>query len=168
MAQGHEPVERTERARLAQVCGAVFGALLLVAGAQTATAREAALPVPRMTVYPGTAITQDMLAVRTFRGKDFDAAGYAAAPEDVIGKVARKTLLPNVPISTAGVRDPFTVVQGQPAVVVFRSGALMISSVAVPLQNGSSGEVISLRNTDSGTTIRGIVQADGTVRVGQP
>jgi flagella basal body P-ring formation protein FlgA len=59
-------------------------------------------------------------------------------------------------------------VQGQPAVVVFRSGALMISSVAVPLQNGSSGEVISLRNTDSGTTIRGIVQADGTVRVGQP
>ena len=53
-------------------------------------------------------------------------------------------------------------------VVIFKSGALIISATAVPLQPGSVGEMISLRNTDSGTTIRGIVQADGTVRVGLP
>ena len=39
---------------------------------------------------------------------------------------------------------------------------------ALSLQQGSIGETISLRNSDSGTTIRGVIQGDGTVRVGLP
>jgi flagella basal body P-ring formation protein FlgA len=58
--------------------------------------------------------------------------------------------------------------QGQPAVVIFQSGGLIISGTAVALQAGSIGDVIGLRNTDSGTTIRGKVQPDGSVRVGVP
>lgn len=168
MAQGQEPVRGRMRAGLARLAGLLLAALAVPLLAGAAQARQATLPVPRITVYPGTVLTADMLAMRAFRGKDFDESGYAATAEALIGKVARKTLLPNVPVATAGVREPFTIVQGQPAVIVFRSGGLTISGVATPLQSGSSGEVISLRNTDSGTTIRGVVQADGTVRVGLP
>ena len=65
-------------------------------------------------------------------------------------------------------REPHAVKQGQPAVVIFQSGGLVISATAMPLQAGAVGEVISLRNIESGTTIRGVVHADGTVRVGGP
>lgn len=131
-------------------------------------ADERVLPVPRVTIYPGDVITEQMLSDRSFFGEDYEGAGYAATRDQLIGRVARQTLLPHQPIAGTGVREPHAVLQGQPAVVVFKSGPLIISATALPLQAGSAGEVISLRNTDSGTTIRGVVQADGTVRVGLP
>jgi flagella basal body P-ring formation protein FlgA len=169
MAQGQSPVSRTMRARLALAFTGFLGALFAAAApVAVAAPRDVVLPVPRVTVYPGTMITQDMLVARAFRGKDVQQGGFASNADAVVGKVARKTLLPNVPIAVAGVREPFSVVQGQPAVVVFQSGGLVISGRALPLQNGAAGEVVSLRNTDSGATIRGVVQPDGTVRVGMP
>ncbi|MGE0023612.1 MAG: flagellar basal body P-ring formation chaperone FlgA [Hyphomicrobium sp.] len=140
----------------------------LVLSLAPAALAQVVLPVPRVTVYPGDVITDAMLIDKSFRGPDFEGPGYARTREALIGKVARSTLLPNLPVSMSGLREPFAVQQGQAATVFFQSGALIITTTAVSLQSASVGEVISLRNTDSGTTIRGIVQADGTVRVGQP
>lgn len=170
MAQGQSPVIRAMRAWIAPVCSAVLGALFVaVSSAAMAAPGEVVLPVPRVTVYPGTVITEDMLGTRAFRGdKGYEQQGYARTAAALIGKVARKTLVANTPVAMAVLREPFSVVQGQPAVVVFRSGGLVISGMALPLQNGAPGEVISLRNTDSGATIRGVVQPDGTIQVGMP
>lgn len=170
MARGRGAVTmRLQRRRAPSACAALGVMLLaLLPPAIAAPAREIVLPVPRVTIYPGNVITEAMLVDRTFRGPTYDAQGIAATRAALVGKVARSTLLPNVPIASGGVREPFAVQQGQPAVVIFRSGALIISATAVPLQAGSAGDVISLRNTDSGTTIRGVVQEDGTVRVGMP
>jgi flagella basal body P-ring formation protein FlgA len=154
------------RGRLALVAWALLCAGVLALPATCAQAAEVVLPVPRVTIYPGDTITDAMLVERQFRGPDFEGPGFATFREAVVGKVSRQTLLPNQPISVNGLRDPFAVQQGQPAVVIFQAGALVISGTAVPLQAGVVGEVINLRNTDSGTTIRGVVQSDGTVRVG--
>ncbi|HEX2841778.1 flagellar basal body P-ring formation chaperone FlgA [Hyphomicrobium sp.] len=145
------------------VCAVVFSLPL-----RPALALDLVLPVPRATVYPGNVITEDMLVDRAFRDSDNTGAGYVATRESVVGKVARQTLLPNTPIALGGIRDPFTVQQGQPTVVIFQSGGLIISGTATSLQSGSAGQVISLRNVDSGMTIRGVVQSNGTVRVGTP
>lgn len=165
MVQAFRPVISRMRGWFAPVACL---ALCVVAAlpAVPALAAERVLPVPRVTIYPGDVIADTMLVDRVFRSPDFEGLGFAGAREELIGKVARQTLLPNAPIAATGIREPFAVKQGQPAVVIFQSGALIISSVAVPLQAGSAGEIISLRNTEAGTTIRGVVQADGTVRVG--
>lgn len=131
-------------------------------------AQEHVLPVPRVTIYPGDVINENMLSDRPFFGAAYEGRGFAASQDELIGRVARQTLLPHLPIAATAVREPHAVVQGRPAVVYFQSGALIISATAMPLQAGVAGEIISLRNTDSGTTIRGVVQADGTVRVGLP
>lgn len=149
-------------------CGALAATLLAALLPATALAREVVLTVPRVTIYPGEVITETMLIDKAFRGRDYEQPGIAAVREALVGKVARSTLLPNAPINPGAVREPFLVQQGQPAVVFFQSGALIISATALPLQAGSTGDVISLRNTDSGTTIRGTVQSNGTVRVGLP
>ncbi|WP_081717622.1 flagellar basal body P-ring formation chaperone FlgA [Hyphomicrobium nitrativorans] len=131
-------------------------------------AQEHVLPVPRVTIYPGDVITENMLSDRPFFGAEYEGRGFAGSQGDLVGRVARQTLLPHLPIAATAVREPHAVVQGRPAVVYFQSGSLIISATAMPLQAGVAGEVISLRNTDSGTTIRGVVQGDGTVRVGLP
>ena len=131
-------------------------------------AQERVLPVPRVTIYPGDVITDDMLSDRPFFGSEYEGPGFAGTREVLVGRVARQTLLPHLPVAATAVREPHAVVQGRPAVVIFQSGTLIISATAMPLQAGVVGEVISLRNTDSGTTIRGVVQSDGTVRVGLP
>ncbi len=168
MVQG--PARFRMRGWLAPLACALVGVAMLmpVLAASPCQAGEFVLPVPRVTIYPGDVIADTMLVDRSFRNQDFDGPGFVSAREQLVGKVARQTLLPNQPVSTNGVREAHVVKQGQPAVVIFQSGSLIISATAMPLQAGAIGEVISLRNTESGTTIRGVVHADGTVRVGSP
>ena len=181
MAKVRRPVISRMRGWLAVVMSALIG-VAVVAGPLRAgedyyeddmdpvqmLPQEHLLPVPRVTIYPGDVITENMLSDRPFFGAEYEGGGFAGSQNDLVGKVARQTLLPHLPIAATAVREPHAVVQGRPAVVYCQSGTLIISATAMPLQAGMAGEVISLRNTDSGTTIRGVVQADGTVRVGMP
>jgi len=50
--------------------------------------------------------------------------------------------------------------------LIFEQDGLVIETYAAALQAGSAGDVISVRNIDSGMTISGTVQTDGSVRVG--
>ena len=49
---------------------------------------------------------------------------------------------------------------------MFVAGGLTISVTAVTLEPGSAGDLVKVRNIDSGAIFSGIVMADGTVRVG--
>ncbi len=91
-----------------------------------------------------------MLVDRAFRSQDFDGPGFVSAREQLVGKVARQTLVPNQPIAANAMREPHAVKQGQPAVVVFQSAVSLFSATAMPLQAGAVGEVISLRNMEAG------------------
>ena len=143
---------------------AVFVAATLFAGAHSAQADHVQLPVPRVTIYPGQVIDGGMLVDRAFRLNG--AKSVTMSKDDLIGKVARQTLLPGRPVNNDAVRAPHTITQGQAATVVFQSGALTITATAVALQNGGTGDVVSVRNVDSGRIIKGTVGADGSVHVG--
>ncbi len=56
--------------------------------------------------------------------------------------------------------------QGRTVQIVYRDGALTITGYAVALEFGSEGAVIRARNIDSGAIVKGIVESDGSVRVG--
>jgi flagellar basal body P-ring formation protein FlgA len=163
-------LNRTQRLLRARICAlmSVAAAVAVLLFAAPAHAREFTMPVPRVTIYPGDVIAEGMIVEKAFRNPDFSGPAFIAHRESLVGKVARQTLLPNQPVAVMGLREPHAIKQGQPAVVIFQSGGLVISSTAMPLQSGAVGEVISLRNVESGTTIRGVVHTDGTVRVGGP
>lgn len=143
---------------------AVLATGLALAGTSHAAAQQIQLPVPRITVYPGDVISDDILVDRAFP----TSLGEAVHGDrhTLVGMVARFTLLPGQPIGINAVRVPQVVQQGKAALVVFQAGGLVISATAVALQSGATGDVVSLRNSESGATIRGVVQADGTIRVG--
>jgi flagellar basal body P-ring formation protein FlgA len=49
---------------------------------------------------------------------------------------------------------------------MFEEGGLSIMGVGIPLQSGTLGETIQVKNVDSGRIITGRVQPDGRVRIG--
>lgn len=142
-------------------------AMLLLAG-QPSRAAELELPVPRVTLYPGDVIADEQLVGRAFIAHTVARGSIVAQREALIGKVARRTLLPGQPVPVGGVRDPYVVNQGKTAVVVFEADGLTIATSALALQNGGIGDLVSLRNLDSGNVIKGTVAPDGTVRVAGP
>lgn len=124
------------------------------------------LPVPGITIYPGDPITDEMLTERRFRLTRASLEAVVAGREMLVGKVARRTLLPGQPITINAVESPKLVRRGVPVRIVFTEGGLTIITYAEPMQSGSVGEVIRVRNTESGTVIVGVVQTDGSIVVG--
>ncbi len=136
-------------------------ALLLLAGAAQAGPRP--LPTPARVIYPGERIADGMLS---------DVKDYAELPYDVVwdradlvGKVARRTLLPGRPIVAIAVELPRLVTMGTQVSISYQQDGLSIVTQAQALQNGTVGQVVQARNLDSGAVVTGTVQADGSIRV---
>ena len=153
--------------RRCRLAGMIAGVLAVCAGAVAARAAGIELPVPKITIYPGDAITAELLGVKLFN-QAADKLPVIRSAGEAVGKVARRTLVAGKPIPVIFIRDAEVIKQGKPVRVVFSEGPLTISGLAVALQSGGVGDVLSLRNVDSGTVIRGTVQGDGSVRIAGP
>ncbi len=150
---------------LRAVARMLTAALLLLAGPGLCLA-GGPVPVPTVTIYPGDIIRDTML---TERDLPPDFPGAASAIQDrfaLIGKTARHTLLPGLPVSSNAVGEPKIVTIGAMVRVVFIEGGLTITTYASALQAGSVGDTIPVRNMESGLTISGTIARDGSILVG--
>lgn len=140
-------------------------AAALPAGGARATETFAA--VVNRIVYPGQTIGAEAVEEVPFKVTGKIASPVAHSHAEVAGKVARRTLLPGYLIPVSSLREPYLVEAGEPVTAIFAHGGLTITAAAVPLEPGSLGDMIRLRNADSGKVFTGIVLADGTVRLGR-
>ena len=144
--------------------GLLFAAVVGLVYAVPAAAAERR-PVAAVTIYPGDIIRDQMLTDADF--PDAVSSGVFAADHSMlVGKVAKRTLLPGYPIPTNAIGVPRVVTIGSMVRIVFQEDGLQIATYAAALQNGAAGDVISVRNMESGVTISGIVQPDGSIHVG--
>lgn len=134
--------------------------------APQAVADDRILPVPTITIYPGDVIRAEAVIDRRFRLAHGAQLAVIESRNAIVGKVARRTLLPGQPIPFNAVNDPQVVRRGVPAQVIFKENGLVITGIVEPLQSASVNESVKARNPDSGLTVVGIVQGDGTIRVG--
>jgi flagella basal body P-ring formation protein FlgA len=142
---------------------ALAAAIWLACG-HAAGAQDVAPPTPRIVIYPGDIIADDMLAdlpPETAQGVGPIAQSRAA----VIGKMSRRTLLPGQAIPIAAVDNPRLVSNGGEVRLVFVDGGLSIVTTGSALQDGAVGDLVKVRNDDSGVTVSGVVQPDGAVLV---
>jgi flagella basal body P-ring formation protein FlgA len=122
--------------------------------------------IPNRVIYPGETIALGALKeVTLIPGKQKPNA-VATRVEELDGRIAKRTLLPGHYIPVNAIREAWVVEQGAPVQVIFAAGPLTISASAVTLQPGSAGDLVKVRNTDSGKIFSGTVMADGTIRVG--
>ncbi len=136
---------------------------LLALGAPAA-ADEALAPTPKAIIYPGDLITEDMLT-----DAPLDAPTYsgpiAMQASDVVGMAAARTLLPGKSIAMASLAQPRVLRAGAPVKMVYVDGELTITASGSALQDGVVGEMVKVRNDDSGVTVSGRVRGDGSVLV---
>jgi flagellar basal body P-ring formation protein FlgA len=132
--------------------------------APVAAAQEALAPTPKVVIYPGDLILNGMLADVSNPARD-GSGPFVDSRSLIIGKVARLTLLPGHAIPFSGVSNRKLVSNGAEVKLVFSEGDLLIMTTGAALQDGSIGDVVRVRNNDSGVTVSGAVQPDGSVRV---
>lgn len=143
---------------------AVAAAAFLLALAP-AFAQEIAV-VTRRVVHPGETIGTEMLREVKLKAGRQVPEGMVTSIATIQGKVARRTLLPGRYVPMASIRDVYLVEQGAPVEVIFQHGTLTITAQAVSLEPGSEGDLIKVRNLDSGAVFVGQIMPDGTIKVG--
>ena len=121
--------------------------------------------IPSRVIYPGETIGPDALRAVTLMVGRQKPDAVATRAQELDGKVAKRTLLPGRYIPTSAIREAWLVEQGAAVQVFFTAGTLTISATAVTLQPGSAGDLVKVRNIDSGKILSGTVMADGTIRV---
>jgi flagella basal body P-ring formation protein FlgA len=122
--------------------------------------------IPKRVIYPGETIDAGSLSEVPLRNPARVTTEIAYVAEDIDGKVAKRTLLPGRFIPLSSVREAYVVEAGSPVEVNLTQNGLRITTMAIPLQPGSIGDMIRVRNADSGAVFSGIVLANGTVMVG--
>ena len=143
-------------------------ALLALAAAicRPTHAQETGAPTPKAVIYPGDVIRDDMLVDGAEGGVRDSSGPYVASRALIVGKVARATLLPGHAIPYASISNRKLVANGAEVKLVFAEDGLLIMTTGAALQDGSIGDVVRVRNSDSGVTVSGAVQPDGSVMVG--
>jgi flagella basal body P-ring formation protein FlgA len=140
-------------------------ALLLFAFVPPAAGEERRLPVPSVTVRAGEVIKDEMITERAFAANLLGVALFIDVRQSVVGRMARRSLLPGQPIPTNAVDEPWAVARGAIVKVIVEDSGLSIVTYGSAMQSGAAGTLIPVRNTDTGVIIRGIVQPDGTIKV---
>ncbi|MES0881901.1 flagellar basal body P-ring formation chaperone FlgA [Roseibium sp. SCP14] len=132
---------------------------------QIASAAGVELPVPRQTIHPGDEISHQDLIERKFPSRTAQQFAVSTHRGQLVGMIARRTLLPGQPVPLNAIEKQVLVHRGEPARLVFREHGLMIIMQVEALQNGGAGSFVRVRNIDSGLVVSGRVQEDGTIRV---
>ncbi|QRM54232.1 flagellar basal body P-ring formation chaperone FlgA [Sinorhizobium sp. BG8] len=141
-----------------------FAILAILLGQGAAFAEGPLAVVPKRIIYPGEELQSSALEEVEVTNPNI-APGYAQSISAISGLVTKKTLLPGRIILVSTLRQPYTVSRGSKVHLVFESGPLTITASGTPLQDASVGELIKVRNTDSGVILSGTVMADGSVHV---
>jgi flagella basal body P-ring formation protein FlgA len=147
--------------RAAVVCLAIAPA-----AAAAASPNATSIPVPTVTILQGDVVSDDLLVDQSVVASEKVLRNYFTSREAVAGKVARRVLPRGHAIPLNALRDPFVFKEGERVVLVFAAGGLSIEASGVALQPGVLGSLVSVRNSDTGVVVRGLVQANGSVQVG--
>nr|WP_246365098.1 flagellar basal body P-ring formation chaperone FlgA [Gellertiella hungarica] len=120
--------------------------------------------IPTAIIYPGQEITGDRIQVVDVTNPNL-SGDYARNGNEVIGMIARSTLLPGRTIPVSSLREPYAMTRGSTVRLTFSIGNMTISAAGSPLVDAAVGDVIRARNLDSGVIVSGTVMADGTIHV---
>jgi flagella basal body P-ring formation protein FlgA len=143
-----------------------FAGMAASAALSAAKAGNIDLPVPRATVQPGDVISEDMIIIRRFPEQTTRRFQVVTSRQEMVGKVARRTLQPGNPVPATAIAPDVVIKRGEPARLVFQEGGLFIIAQAEALQNGTVGAFVRVRNIDSGLIVTGKVQTDGSILIG--
>ena len=134
---------------------------------QIAGAEELRALTPRRIIYPGDAVHEEALEEKLFQTNTATEGAIVRTREEILGKIARRTLIPGQPIAISGLDTPRVIKVGASVRIIFASEGLQIIATGVAQQAGGIGDTIRVRNEESGIFVSGRIMPDGSVLVGE-
>ncbi len=143
--------------------------IVALAASEVAAAERVALPmaVALVSIQPGETVTAELVSERELLTTPQLARSYHRSAAEVVGKVAQRPLPAGRAIPVNALREPYAFKEGDRIPVVFAVGGLDIRGVGIAMKPGVTGKSTEVRNLDTGVVVRGTVQADGSVRLGE-
>lgn len=114
-------------------------------------------------VPKGATLTAEDVVLGTPSARFADAL---SAPEQAVGRVARRPLAAGSTLRAGALAAPLLVRRGDPVPVRYASAAFSIGVEGVAEENGAAGATIRVRNAATGRTVRGRVLDTGEIAVG--
>lgn len=116
----------------------------------------------------GTTVTADMIRTETVMAVPNAVRNAATDPATVIGRVARRPIHANSPVSDLALNRRIDIQKGDPVRVKIRSGSSTIGFDATALMSAAVGDAMSVKISDSGKTLRAMASAPGEATVVLP
>ena len=139
---------------------------LVALSPQAALSQQGHAVVPTGTIFPGDTITRERVTEVLVTNPNL-APGYAESIQTVVGKVSKRTLVAGRTIPVGDLRDPFAIQRGATIRIVYSMGGMNLSASGTAVEDGMAGEIVRVRNRDTGVTVSGTAMQDGTVEVFQ-
>jgi flagellar basal body P-ring formation protein FlgA len=92
-------------------------------------------------------------------------AGYFRRAEDVVGRIAQRTIGSGEVLVPAVVRPPPRVRRGQSVTVVARAGSMSVRTAGIVQADAGLAESVQVRNAATGRNVEGVVRSGDTVEV---
>ena len=172
VARGIDPTVRVEGFDYDSVRGTFAATLIAPAtgpDAQRVTVRGRVaemMQVPTLIapVAAGTAIRTVDVAWIEVRAERV-VQGTATTLDQLVGMTPRRPVRANEPVKMSDLQAPVIVAKNSTVTMIVETPGLQLSAVGRALANGSVGDVVQVMNAQSRTTVEGIVEGPGRVRV---
>ncbi len=132
--------------------------------------------VTLLMLWPASGLAESLVATRLIRATEVigpgDVAaqpgalpGVASRPDQVIGLEAQVAIYPGRPVRLADLGPAAVIERNELVRMVYRRGTLVILSEGRALGRGALGDTVTVMNTGSRQSVRGIVTTTGLVEV---
>jgi len=112
---------------------------------------------------------QELIGAQDLRIERRETAGRGNRPftriEDVIGKQPTRAIEANEVLTPSAVDRPTLMKRGSAIKLVFETGSLRVETAGVAEEGGKIGDLIQVKNSASGKTLRGVVLDGRQVRL---
>ncbi len=145
---------------------ALLYCVLTVSATTVAHGDTRPIPVPKNIIYAGQQISSNLLRDRVVPVKYLNRVSVIKDYSEIVGKVAKVTLVPNRPIPSNTIAEPYVVKVNVRTTLLFNRGALRITAEVMPMNAAREGELVRARNLQTGVIVYGTAQRDGTIVAG--
>lgn len=121
--------------------------------------------VAKQYIPRGAVITTKLLK-KSSRDTGIYQQGYFLHSSDVIGKIAKRAISKNSPITPSSLTQPVIIKRGQPVSILVKTGNFQVSVKGKALMDGTADELIRAENTSSKKIIYGKVIGPGVIEAG--
>lgn len=122
------------------------------------------VPVAANSMQRGHVLQESDIAYELL-GDRYIRHGYVGDVDLIVGKELTRSLSKGKPFTSKVTMTPFAFKRGDIVTITYQNSVVKISTIAEAMDNAKIGEIVALKNVDSGRIIRAMAGKDGVAYV---